>query len=38
LKDLETKKLHKFAKQNMEKQEMVQENQFEKDESFAPQL
>jgi hypothetical protein len=32
------KKLHKIAKQNMEKQEMVQEIQFEKDESFAPQL
>jgi hypothetical protein len=35
---LETKKLHKSCKKNMEIQEMVQGTQLEKDESFASQL
>jgi len=36
--NLELKKLHKIAKQNVEKKKMVQDIQLEKDESFAPQL
>jgi hypothetical protein len=36
--NLEIRKLHKIAKQNMKKQKMVQDIQLEKDESLAPRL